>query len=110
MSSRSSWMRRFLRGRYVMKSSMNIHFCCSLNFRLINVDGIAVARTFQTLGSVWYVVMPCPKHLRTNPAQSQIKKEFFGALLIRKVQDSQDSSLASQRPATTVHVYDTVKT
>jgi hypothetical protein len=42
--------------------------------------------------------------------QSQIKKEFFGALRIRKVQDAHDPNLAVQRPATTVYVYDLVKT
>ena len=46
--------------------------------------------------------------LRVN--QFQIKKEFFGALHIRKVQDAQDPMLATRRPATTVHVYDAVKT
>ena len=44
------------------------------------------------------------------PFQSQIKKEFFGALRIRKVQDAQDPTLATRRMATTVHVYDAVKT
>jgi len=42
--------------------------------------------------------------------QSQIKKEFFGALRIRKQQEAHDSSLAATRPATTLHVYDAVKT
>jgi hypothetical protein len=42
--------------------------------------------------------------------QSQIKKGFFGALRIRKQQEAQDPTLASKWPATTVHVYNTVKT
>ncbi|KAF8055687.1 hypothetical protein FPV67DRAFT_1741394 [Lyophyllum atratum] len=42
--------------------------------------------------------------------QSQIKKEFFGALRIRKVQDARDPMLAVQRPATSVYVYDLLKT
>ncbi|KAF8800373.1 hypothetical protein BYT27DRAFT_7117820 [Phlegmacium glaucopus] len=46
----------------------------------------------------------------TRVGASQIKKEFFGALRIRKEQDAQDPSLATARPATTVHVYDAVKT
>ena len=40
--------------------------------------------------------------------QSQIKKEFFGALCIWKVRDAQDPTLATWRPAATVHVYDSV--
>ncbi|EDR01578.1 uncharacterized protein LACBIDRAFT_310608 [Laccaria bicolor S238N-H82] len=46
----------------------------------------------------------------TRIGASQIKKEFFGALRIRKVQDARDPTLAIKRPATTVHVYDAVKT
>ncbi|KDR71016.1 hypothetical protein GALMADRAFT_214050 [Galerina marginata CBS 339.88] len=46
----------------------------------------------------------------TRIAASQIKKEFFGALGIRKVQDAKDPTLALKRPAMTVHVYDAVKT
>ncbi|KAH9939892.1 hypothetical protein B0H21DRAFT_812429 [Amylocystis lapponica] len=45
----------------------------------------------------------------TRIGASQIKKEFFGALRIRKVQDAHDPTLAIKRPATTVHVYDAVK-
>lgn len=41
--------------------------------------------------------------------QSQIKKGFFRALRIRKQQEAQDPALALSRPATTVHVYDAVK-
>ncbi|KIJ57617.1 hypothetical protein HYDPIDRAFT_120510 [Hydnomerulius pinastri MD-312] len=40
----------------------------------------------------------------------QIKKAFFGALCIRKEQDADDTSLATRRPATTVHVYATLRT
>jgi len=46
----------------------------------------------------------------TQIGASQIKKEFFGALRIRKVQDAWDPTLATERPSTTVHVYDAVKT
>ncbi|EDR15296.1 uncharacterized protein LACBIDRAFT_320988 [Laccaria bicolor S238N-H82] len=46
----------------------------------------------------------------TRIGASQIKKEFFGALRIRKVQDARDPTLAIKRPATTAHVYDAVKT
>ncbi|KDR69528.1 hypothetical protein GALMADRAFT_230698 [Galerina marginata CBS 339.88] len=46
----------------------------------------------------------------TRIGASQIKKEFFGALRIRKVQDARDPTLATKRPSTTVHVYDAVKT
>ncbi len=42
--------------------------------------------------------------------QSQIKKEFFGALRIRKVQDARDPKLTTRRLSTTVYVYDAVKT
>ncbi|KAH9832021.1 uncharacterized protein C8Q71DRAFT_840905 [Rhodofomes roseus] len=45
----------------------------------------------------------------TRVGASQIKKEFFGALRIRKVQDAADPTLATRRPAATVHVYDLVK-
>ncbi|EDR04062.1 uncharacterized protein LACBIDRAFT_330862 [Laccaria bicolor S238N-H82] len=48
--------------------------------------------------------------LNTRIGASQIKKEFFGALRIRKVQDARDPTLTIKRPATTVHVYDAVKT
>ena len=44
-----------------------------------------------------------------SPFQSQLKKLFFGVLRVRKVQDAEDSSLASKRPATTVLVYDAIK-
>ncbi|CAA7268276.1 unnamed protein product [Cyclocybe aegerita] len=46
----------------------------------------------------------------TRVGVSQIKKEFFGALRIRKMQDVRDPSLATCCPATTVHVYDALKT
>ncbi|CAA7260308.1 unnamed protein product [Cyclocybe aegerita] len=46
----------------------------------------------------------------TRVGASQIKKEFFGALRIRKMQDARDPTLATCRPATTVHVYDYLKT
>lgn len=42
--------------------------------------------------------------------QSQLKKMFFGALRIRKEQDARDPDLARNRPATTVVVYDAIKT
>jgi hypothetical protein len=45
-----------------------------------------------------------------NFVQSQLKKMFFGALRIRKEQDAQDPELAQKRPATTVIVYDAIKT
>ncbi|KAJ7679310.1 hypothetical protein DFH06DRAFT_974792 [Mycena polygramma] len=41
---------------------------------------------------------------------SQLKKLFFGALRIRKLQDAADPSLAKKRPATSVIVYDSIKT
>ncbi|KAJ6534238.1 hypothetical protein B0H19DRAFT_964399, partial [Mycena capillaripes] len=41
---------------------------------------------------------------------SQLKKLFFGALRIRKEQDAADLSLAKKRPATSVIVYDSIKT
>ncbi|OAX36583.1 hypothetical protein K503DRAFT_289205 [Rhizopogon vinicolor AM-OR11-026] len=41
---------------------------------------------------------------------SQIKKVFFGALRLRKVQDAHDPMLTHRRPAVTVHVYDALKT
>ncbi|PPQ74282.1 hypothetical protein CVT24_001198 [Panaeolus cyanescens] len=40
---------------------------------------------------------------------SHIKKLYFGALRIRKEQDANDPSLASTRPATSVHVWDSLK-
>ncbi|KAF5370507.1 hypothetical protein D9615_010341 [Tricholomella constricta] len=46
----------------------------------------------------------------TRIGASQIKKEFFGALRIRKVQDARDPTLATRRPATSVYVYDFLKT
>ncbi|KAF8209033.1 hypothetical protein K438DRAFT_2012373 [Mycena galopus ATCC 62051] len=41
---------------------------------------------------------------------SQLKKLFFGALRIRKEQDANDPSLARRCPATSVIVYDSIKT
>ncbi|KAJ3491746.1 hypothetical protein NLJ89_g11307 [Agrocybe chaxingu] len=46
----------------------------------------------------------------TRVGASQIKKEFFGALRIRKMQDARDPSFSTCRPVTTVHVYDALKT
>ncbi|KAI1782341.1 hypothetical protein LXA43DRAFT_1051604 [Ganoderma leucocontextum] len=46
----------------------------------------------------------------TRVGASQIKKEFFGALRIRKKQEAQDPTLATSRPVTTVAVYDLLKT
>lgn len=43
-------------------------------------------------------------------SQSQIKKGFYGALRIRKQQDAENPSLAAKRPASTVYVWDLVKT
>ncbi|KAJ7234969.1 hypothetical protein C8J57DRAFT_1573095, partial [Mycena rebaudengoi] len=40
---------------------------------------------------------------------SQLKKLFFGALRIRKVQDAANPSLALTRPAVSVFVYDAIK-
>ncbi|KAL1726637.1 hypothetical protein EV714DRAFT_276343 [Schizophyllum commune] len=40
---------------------------------------------------------------------SQLKKLFFGALRVRKVQDAEDTTLALRRPATNVTVYDAIK-
>jgi hypothetical protein len=42
--------------------------------------------------------------------QSQIKKGFFGALRIRKQEEAADLSLTSKQPATTITVYNVVKT
>ncbi|KAJ7934437.1 hypothetical protein B0H13DRAFT_1591571 [Mycena leptocephala] len=41
---------------------------------------------------------------------SHLKKLFFGALRIRKEQDAADPALAKKRPATSVIVYDSIKT
>ena len=41
--------------------------------------------------------------------QSQLKKLFFDALRIRKLQDARDPSLKLARPATTVLVWDAIK-
>ncbi|KAJ7202449.1 hypothetical protein C8J57DRAFT_1622921 [Mycena rebaudengoi] len=46
----------------------------------------------------------------TRVGASQLKKMFFGALRIRKEQDARDPDLARNRPATTVVVYDAIKT
>ncbi|TFK72355.1 hypothetical protein BDN72DRAFT_894862 [Pluteus cervinus] len=40
---------------------------------------------------------------------SQLKKQFFGALRIRKEQDAMDKTLVRRRPATTVVVWDAIK-
>lgn len=48
--------------------------------------------------------------IHTFPFQSQMKKIFFRVLRIRKVQDAQDPTLATSRPATSVVVYGAVKT
>ncbi|KAF4613240.1 hypothetical protein D9613_010772 [Agrocybe pediades] len=45
----------------------------------------------------------------TRIGASQIKKLFFGALRIRKVQDAEDPKLHHTRPATTIHVWDSLK-
>ncbi|EIW62287.1 uncharacterized protein TRAVEDRAFT_35644 [Trametes versicolor FP-101664 SS1] len=47
--------------------------------------------------------------LGTRVGASQIKKEFFGALRVRKAQEAHNPSLARKRPATTMRVYDLVK-
>ena len=41
--------------------------------------------------------------------QSHIKKLYFGALRIRKQQDTEDPTLRQQRPATSIHVWDALK-
>ncbi|KAG6908224.1 hypothetical protein DXG01_005696 [Tephrocybe rancida] len=46
----------------------------------------------------------------TRIGASQIKKEFFGALRIHSQKDAEDPTLATQRPATTVYVYQLAKT
>ncbi|KAJ6483022.1 hypothetical protein DFH09DRAFT_1253099 [Mycena vulgaris] len=46
----------------------------------------------------------------THLGASQMKKQFFGALRIRKEQDANDPDLARNRPATTLIVYDAIKT
>ncbi|KAJ6513969.1 hypothetical protein DFH09DRAFT_1197104 [Mycena vulgaris] len=46
----------------------------------------------------------------THLGASHMKKMFFGVLRIRKEQDANDPDLARDRPATTVIVYDAIKT
>ncbi|KAJ7433473.1 hypothetical protein FB451DRAFT_1472227, partial [Mycena latifolia] len=46
----------------------------------------------------------------THVGASHLKKMFFGALRIRKEQDAADPDLARDRPATTVIVFDAIKT
>ncbi|KAJ7198510.1 hypothetical protein GGX14DRAFT_374030, partial [Mycena pura] len=45
----------------------------------------------------------------TRVGASQIKKQFFGALRVRKTQEARDPKLAQSRPALTVTVWDLVK-
>ncbi|KAL1714102.1 hypothetical protein EV715DRAFT_295461 [Schizophyllum commune] len=47
--------------------------------------------------------------LGSRVGASQLKKLFFGALRVRKVQDAEDTTLALRRPATNVTVYDAIK-
>ena len=41
--------------------------------------------------------------------QSHIKKLYFGALCIRKQQDAENLTLRQQWPATSIHLWDTLK-
>ncbi|KAF4618297.1 hypothetical protein D9613_011520 [Agrocybe pediades] len=45
----------------------------------------------------------------TRIGASHIKKLYFGALRIRKEQDAKDPSLLSRRPATSIHVWDSLR-
>ena len=41
--------------------------------------------------------------------QSHIKKLYFGALRIRKEQEAHNPSIKTERPAVTIHVWDSLK-
>jgi hypothetical protein len=99
--------------KFGMTLSMSTH-CCFLSISVLDdASGTVEGSTYRILESVQYVshyFFSQNSYTAIIVLQSQIKKEFFGALRIRKVQDAQDPTLTTKRPSTTVHVYDAVKT
>lgn len=89
---------------------MSIHYCSLLTSLPTAVNGIAMESTSPIRALVQCVCIYSFLPYINFSLKSQIKKEFFGALRIRKVQDARNPMLATTRPATTVYVYDAVKT